>query len=272
MHIAALQMLSTPDIAQNLRQAEALIREAAERGAEFLALPEYFCALGWRDADKLDWCEDWGSGPIQQQLAAWARRYQVWLLAGSLALKAEQPGRVRNTSLLWNPQGDCCARYDKVHLFRFRTDSEQYDEAQLVEAGQTPVVVEVTDRCGQTWRVGLSVCYDLRFPEFYRLLAEQGADLLLVPSAFTQTTGRDHWEVLLRARAIENQCYVLAPAQGGAHENGRQTWGHSLLVDPWGQVLAERSEDGPGVVDGRLERSRLDLVRARLPALTHRVF
>ena len=162
------------------------------------------------------------------------------------------------------------ARYDKVHLFRFATDRERYDESQVVQSGDRPVTVRITDRSGQTWTLGLSVCYDLRFPELYRAQAAEGAELLLVPSAFTHTTGRAHWELLLRARAVENLAYVLAPAQGGQHENGRRTWGHSMLIDPWGQVLAQQAE-GAGVVLGDLDAGHLRHVRSQLPALAHRV-
>lgn len=271
MKVAAIQMVSTPSVAANLQQARALVLQAAEQGAELVALPEYFCAMGRRDTDKLACAERAGDGPIQAALAACAAEAGVWLVGGTLPLVGQAPDHVRNTNLLFNPYGDCVARYDKVHLFRFATATEHYDESQLVEPGDAVVTAEVVDRSGQTWRLGLSVCYDLRFPELYRAQARAGADVLLVPSAFTHTTGRAHWELLLRARAVENQCYVLAPAQGGIHDNGRHTWGHSMLVDPWGQVQAEQACEGAGVVLGLLDRAFLQQVRQQLPALEHRV-
>ena len=271
MKIAALQMVSSPVVQDNLRTAQALVQQAADQGAELVALPEYFCAMGRRDTDKLAYAESASDGPIQTALATWAREAGVWLVGGTLPLVADVPGHVRNTSLLFSPHGDCVARYDKVHLFRFATGQEQYDESQVVEPGNRPVSATITDRSGQSWVLGLSVCYDLRFPELYRAHAAAGADVLLVPSAFTHTTGRAHWELLLRARAVENQCYVLAPAQGGIHDNGRHTWGHSMLVDPWGQVQAEQATEGAGVVLGQLDRTYLQQVRQQLPALEHRV-
>ncbi|MDR3002929.1 MAG: carbon-nitrogen hydrolase family protein [Acidovorax sp.] len=271
MKVAALQMRSSPDVAENLRTAQALVREAAQQGAELVALPEYFCGLGWRDTDKLAYAETWGDGPLQQALSQWAAEHGIWLAGGTLPLKADSPDHVFNSLLLFNPHGDCTARYDKVHLFRFTKGAEHYDEAQVVQAGSQPVTARITDRSGADWTLGLSVCYDLRFPELYRTHAAAGADLLLVPSAFTHTTGQAHWEVLLRARAIENQSYVLAPAQGGVHDNGRHTWGHSMLVNPWGQVQAQRSAEGAGVVIAELERTFLRQVRQQLPALEHRV-
>lgn len=271
MKIAAVQMVSSSSMPQNLEMAHAMVQQAAAQGAELVVLPEYFCAMGLRDTDKLAYAEAFGRGVIQEQLSAWAAQYGVWLVGGTLPLQAPDAQRVFNTSLLFSPQGDCVARYDKVHLFRFATERERYDESQLVQAGGQPVTAHITDRSGQTWVLGLSVCYDLRFPELYRLYAAAGADLLLVPSAFTATTGQAHWEVLLRARAIENQCYVLAPAQGGIHDNGRHTWGHSMLVDPWGQVQALHAADGAAVVLGTLDRAFLRQVRQQLPALEHRV-
>lgn len=271
MKIAAVQMVSSPSLPDNLHAARALVQQAADQGVELVALPEYFCGLGLRDTDKLAYAEVYGSGPIQEALSAWAAQYGVWLVGGTLPLRAPTAGRVFNTSLLFSPQGDCMARYDKVHLFRFATDRERYDESQVVQSGDRPVTVRITDRSGQTWTLGLSVCYDLRFPELYRAQAAEGADMLLVPSAFTHTTGQAHWEVMLRARAIENQCYVLAPAQGGIHDNGRHTWGHSMLVDPWGQVQAQHCAEGAAVVLGDLDRAFLRQVRQQLPALEHRV-
>ncbi len=270
MKVAALQMVSTPDVHSNLEQALALLREAQGQGAELAALPEYFCGMGLRDTDKLACREAFGQGPIQDFLARAARELQLWIVGGTLPLVADDDQHVLNSCLLFSPQGECVARYDKIHLFHYDNGRERYVEGAVVQAGTTPVVGDVTARDGQRWRLGLSVCYDLRFPELYRSLSRQGADLLMVPAAFTHTTGMAHWEVLLRARAIENQAYVLAPAQGGRHENGRRTWGQSLLADPWGQLLAQRAE-GAGVVLAELSRQRLDSVRRQLPALEHRV-
>lgn len=270
MKIAALQMVSGLQPEANLAQARQLMEQAARLGAELVVLPEYFCAMGVRDTDKIAYREAYGSGPIQDFMRQAARELQLWVVAGTLPLQADDAQHVLNTSLVYSPQGECVARYDKIHLFCFDNGREHYAESDVVQAGTQPVVCDVQARNGETWRLGLSVCYDLRFPELYRQLSAKGADLLLVPSAFTYTTGQAHWEVLLRARAIENQAYVLAPGQGGIHENGRRTWGHSLLIDPWGEVLALQAS-GMGVVLGDLNRERMYQVRQQLPALTHRV-
>ena len=266
MKIAALQMVSEPDVRANLDQAMALLRQAREQGAELAALPEYFCAMGLRDTDKLAYRESFGQGPIQDFLGRAARELQLWIVGGTLPLVADDDAHVLNSSLVFSPQGECVARYDKIHLFRYDNGREHYDEATVLVAGNTPTVFECRDHGGQAWRVGQSVCYDLRFGELYRMLA---ADILLVPSAFTFTTGRAHWEVLLRARAIENQAFVIASAQGGTHENGRRTWGHSMVIDPWGEVMALQAE-GPGVVLADLDIEHLRSVRQQLPALQHR--
>ena len=270
MKIAALQMVSGLQPEANLAQARQLMEQAARLGAELVVLPEYFCAMGARDTDKIAYREAYGSGPIQDFMRQAARELQLWVVAGTLPLQADDAQHVLNTSLVYSPQGECVARYDKIHLFCFDNGREHYAESDVVQAGTQPVVCDVQARNGETWRLGLSVCYDLRFPELYRQLSAKGAELLLVPSAFTYTTGQAHWEVLLRARAIENQAYVLAPGQGGVHENGRRTWGHSLLIDPWGEVLALQAS-GMGVVLGDLNRERMYQVRQQLPALTHRV-
>ena len=264
MKIAALQTVSTPDVGRNLEAAARLIGEAARDGAELAALPEYFCLMGRRDDDKLGIAEMPGAGPIQAFLAAQARQHGLWLIGGTLPMQAAMPGRARNACCVYAPDGSLAARYDKIHLFRYDNGREAYDEARVLEAGSEPVAVQAGPL-----RVGLSICYDLRFPELYRALGMPPCDLLSVPSAFTYTTGRAHWELLLRARAVENQCYVIAPAQGGTHENGRRTWGHSMVVDPWGEVLAVRPE-GEGVVLAEIDMKRLASVRQQLPALAHR--
>ena len=270
MKIAALQMVSTPDVARNLEAARRLIAQAAVQGARLVALPEYFCLMGRADRDKLEVAEPpcaangTGGGPIQAALAQAARAHGVWVIGGTLPLRCSDPQRVRNSNLVFAPDGTLAARYDKMHLFRYDNGRERYDEGRVLEPGSAPVAVQ----CGAL-RVGLSVCYDLRFPELYRSLMEPPCDLIAVPSAFTYTTGSAHWELLLSARAVENQAYVIAPAQGGTHENGRRTWGHSMIIDPWGDVLGVLAE-GEGVVIADVDAERLASVRRQLPALEHR--
>lgn len=261
--VAALQMVSTPDRDRNLADAGQLIAEAAEGGAQLVLLPEYFCFMGFKDTDKLAIRETPGDGPIQQFLSDAARKHRVWVIGGTLPLKSPEASRVLNTSLVFGPDGEQVARYDKIHLFNFEKGDESFDEARSIVPGADVRTFEAP-----FGRVGLSVCYDLRFPELYRKMGD--CALMVVPSAFTYTTGRAHWETLLKARAIENQCYVLAAAQGGKHENGRRTWGHSVLIDPWGEVVAVR-EEGAGVVAGVIDPERIASVRQSLPAYRHRV-
>jgi predicted amidohydrolase len=274
MKVAAIQMVSSTDLQANLARAGQLLAQAAAGGAELAVLPEYFCLLGRKDTDKLHIQEAYGSGPIQDFLARSARQLGICIVGGTLPLTVGDGGmsgnRVRNSSLVFDATGRCVARYDKIHLFRFDNGTERFDESRVLEPGSEPVLFELAARDGQRWRIGMSVCYDLRFPELYRRYAAQGADLLLVPSAFTHATGQAHWELLLRTRAVENLAYVLAPAQGGLHENGRRTWGHSMLVDPWGAVLAQHAE-GDAVVAGQLDAAQRDSYRRQLPALEHRV-
>jgi nitrilase len=263
MKIAAVQMISGPGVAPNLETAGRLIAEAAAAGAQLVALPEYFPLIGATDADRLAARESDGSGPIQDFLAATARRHGIWLVGGSIPLLAKDPGKLRNSCLVFDAQGKRVCRYDKIHLFGFRKGEEAYDEAATIERGGE--VVAFNSPLG---RVGVAICYDLRFPELFRALGEM--DLLVLPAAFTETTGRAHWELLLRARAVENQCYVLAAAQGGHHPNGRMTHGNSMVIDPWGEVLA-RMDKGEGVVLAELDPQRLVDTRSSLPALKHRI-
>ncbi len=268
VRVAAVQMVSKPDVGANLRDAAGLIDQAAAQGAQLVALPEYFCLMG-RETDKVVAREADGSGPIQEFLAATAARHRIWLVGGTVPLVSAQPDRVMNSVLVYGPDGSHIARYDKVHLFAFAAGNESYDEAKTIVPGHDVRSFTMQTDGGPRLKVGLSVCYDLRFPELYRSLGEP--DLILVPAAFTATTGRAHWLTLLRARAIENLCYVLAPAQGGRHENGRATYGHSVFFDPWGETLAQIDE-GPGVITGDVVPARISEVRSNLPALAHRVF
>ncbi len=278
--IAAVQMVSTPNLQANLDAAGRLIAQAAASGAAIVVLPEYFCLLGQRDTDKLaiaesalsdmlDPADPVVSGPgaaptIQRFLSAAAREHGLGLVGGTLPLRTVHDDRVLNRCCVFAPDGRQAAHYDKIHLFAFDNGRESYDEGRTLQRGATPVALQAAGL-----RVGLSICYDLRFPELYRALMVPPCDLICVPSAFTHTTGRAHWELLLRARAVENQCYVVAAAQGGTHENGRRTWGHSMIVDPWGEVLAVHDE-GEGVVLAEVDATRIAQVRRQLPALAHR--
>jgi len=259
---AVVQMVSTPVVEENLAAAGKLVAQAAGEGAELVVLPEFFCIFGLRDGDKVAAREKDGAGPIQDFLAATAKRHGVWLVGGSVPLECGDPAKVRNSCLVYDSSGQRVARYDKIHLFGLELGAERFNESGTIEAGREPKAID-----SPFGRIALSVCYDVRFPELYRALAP--VDIILVPSAFAATTGRAHWETLLRARAIENLAWVLAPAQGGKHVNGRETHGHSLVVDPWGKVVAERAA-GPGVVIAEIDRAFQAKMRASLPALTHR--
>lgn len=276
MKIAAVQMVSTPDVERNLDAARRLVGQAAAEGAALVALPEYFCLLGRRERDKIALAEAPGDGPIQRALSTMARENRVCLIGGTLPMRIDGEGegdaeRAYNACCVYAPDGSLAARYDKIHLFSFKSGNEAHDESRVLRAGDRLVAFDAAVAGDEaSLRVGLSVCYDLRFPELYRALgADAPCDLLSVPSAFTYPTGEAHWELLLRARAVENQAYVIAAAQGGRHENGRRTWGHSMIVDPWGDVLDCLSE-GEGVVSAELDRAHIADVRRRLPALTHR--
>ena len=276
--VAAVQMVSGTRLEDNLERARHWIGEAARRGARLVSLPEYFCLMGHKDTDKLPFAERPGDldAPIQGALSRAARDHGVWILGGTLPMAidgAPVPAeRVRNTTCVFSPDGTMAARYDKLHLFCYDNGRERYDEARVLQAGEAPVTFQARMAEGPALRVGLSICYDLRFPELFRAMsfgADGPLDLISVPAAFTFTTGQAHWELLLRARAVENQAYVIAAAQGGTHENGRRTWGHSMIVDPWGEVLACVPE-GEGLAIAALDPARIAQVREQLPALRHR--
>ncbi|WP_151445612.1 carbon-nitrogen hydrolase family protein [Lacisediminimonas profundi] len=262
MKVAAIQMVSSPDVGENMARARQLVADAVGQGARLVLLPEYWPILGMRDTDKVAVAEPFGAGPIQQWMAETAREHGIWLIGGTVPLVSPEPGKVLNTCLVYGPAGELVARYDKIHLFGFTRGEESYNESRTIRPGS-----EVASFEAPIGRVGLSVCYDLRFPELYRAMGT--CSLIVVPSAFTWTTGRAHWEILLRARAIENQCYVLAAAQGGEHSNGRRTWGHTMLVDPWGEILSVVPE-GEGCAAGELRADTLQRIRDSLPALQHR--
>ncbi len=270
VRVAAVQMVSSSSRDENLGAMRHWVGEAAKAGASLVLLPEYFCLMGRRDQDKVLIAEPFSSessrGPIQAALAETARQHGVWLIGGTVPIQSPDPARVFNAMLVFGPDGQCKARYDKLHLFSFRTESESYDETRSICPGASPVTCQTV-----AGRTALSVCYDIRFPEFYRATdRHEPPDLILVSAAFTATTGEAHWETLLRARAIENQCWLLASAQGGEHDNGRRTWGHSMLVDPWGRIVSERST-GEGLVMGNVDFGQMASLRLHLPALSHRV-
>ena len=264
--IAAVQMVSGPEVAANLATAGRLVEAAAGQGAQLVVLPEYFPIIGADDDARVRAAETDGdiTAPVQRFLADTAKRLGIWLVGGSIPLKSSLPGKMKNTSVVYSPAGERVARYDKIHLFGFQKGDEKYDEASFIEPGREIVTVDTPFA-----RIGLSICYDLRFPELYRRMGP--LDLILVPAAFTETTGRAHWEILLRARAIENQCYVMAIGQGGIHPNGRETHGNSMIVDPWGSIV-DRKAKGEGIVIAELDHRVIADTRASLPALSHRIF
>ena len=260
--VAAVQLAAGPNVAANLNEARRLIAMAAKQGARLVALPEYFAIMGMHETDKVKVREPQGSGPIQQFLSETAKKHKIWLVGGSVPLVSNDANRVRNSSLVYDDKGKLVARYDKIHLFGFEMGKEQYSEQRTIEPGSEVKVVE-----SPFGRLGLSICYDLRFPELYRAMKD--VDIILVPSAFTETTGKAHWETLIRARAIENLAYVIAPAQGGYHLNGRETHGDSMIVDPWGVVL-DRLPRGSGIVIAGINPDYVRRLRKSLPALEHR--
>jgi len=265
---AAIQMASSPNISSNLLVAENLIAEAAKAGVKLVALPENFALMGENESDKIQAKEIDGSGPIQNFLAAVAKKYSVWVVGGTVPIAGSDPNKVRASCLVYNNHGERVARYDKVHLFDVNVPgtNEIYRESDYIEPGTQTKVFDTP-----FGKIGLAVCYDLRFPEIFRKMTRQGLDILVVPSAFTAETGAAHWEILLRARAVENLCYVIAPNQGGFHLNGRKTFGHSMIIDPWGVVL-DCYKTGGGFVSAEIDRDRLEKVRSAFPALNHRRF
>ncbi len=260
--VAAIQMASGPNVAANLAEAERLIQSAVTAGAKLVALPEYFAIMGLKDTDKVAAQEVEGKGPIQKFLAATARKHKIWLVGGSVPIACDNPKKVRNSCLVYDDKGKQVARYDKIHLFGLDLGAEHYQEEKTIEPGDQVVVLDTP-----FGRMGLSICYDLRFPELYRAMTE--VDIILVPSAFTATTGKAHFETLIRARAIENLAYVIAPAQGGYHLSGRETHGDTMIVDPWGVVL-DRLPRGSGVVLAGINPTYQASLRKSLPALKHR--
>lgn len=260
--IAAIQMASGPQVSANLSEAERLIEVAVNQGAKLVALPEYFAIMGLKETDKVAVREEEGKGPIQDFLSRLAKQHKIWLIGGSVPLVSNFPNKVRNSCLVYDDKGTQVARYDKIHLFGLDLGNEHYHEEKTIESGDTVKVVDTP-----FGKIGLSICYDLRFPELYRAMEE--VNIIVVPSAFTDTTGKAHWESLVRARAIENLCYVIAPAQGGYHISGRETHGNTMIVDPWGVIL-DRLPRGSGVVIATMNPKYQESLRNSLPALKHR--
>ncbi|GAW85244.1 nitrilase [Bathymodiolus platifrons methanotrophic gill symbiont] len=264
---AAIQMASSPNISSNLIEAERLIADASNAGAKLVALPENFALMGQHEHDKIEQKEQDGSGPIQDFLANTAKKYAVWIVAGTLPLAdPNNANKVMAACLIYNELGERVTRYDKIHLFDVHVpgSDEVYRESDSISKGNVPLVID-----SPFGKLGIAVCYDLRFPELFRTLQEQGMEVLIIPSAFTQKTGAAHWELLLRARAVENLCYVIAPNQGGFHVNGRQTYGHSMIIDPWGTVLNSQKTNA-GFVEADIDLARLHKTRTSFPVLQHR--
>ena len=267
IRVAVIQMVSTADVETNLQTAADLIQQAVTDHGEFLVLPENFPLMGHEEHDKVAILEPQGEGPIQDFLKIQANQHSIWLMGGSIPLQASVPDKIRAACLLYNPTGECIARYDKMHLFDVSVDSggdETYNESGTIEAGDQIVVAKTPFA-----NIGMSICYDLRFPELYRKMHTQDVNMITVPSAFTATTGKAHWESLLRARAVENLCYIVASNQGGTHINERETWGHSMIMDPWGEVLAVVNE-GPGFACAGVDMDQLQNLRKTFPTLEHR--
>lgn len=262
MKVAAIQMVSSPDPIENMSTAAALLRSAKQAGAELIVLPEYWSIMGMRDTDKVACAEEFGEGPLQNFMAEMAQELEIILVGGTIPLRSEYETKIFNACLVFGADGRLLTRYDKIHLFGFSNGDESYQESNTIHPGEE--VVHFSSSIGE---VGLGICYDLRFPELFRSMGQCG--LIILPAAFTHVTGQAHWEILLRARAIENQCYVLASAQGGLHANGRRTWGHSMLIDPWGKII-DCKEEGEGFCLGEVDTAQMEKIRRNLPALKHR--
>ncbi|GGX00784.1 carbon-nitrogen hydrolase family protein [Undibacterium macrobrachii] len=264
MKVAAIQMVSVSKPDTNIQTAERLLRQAKSQGAELAVLPEYWSIMGLRDTDKVNFAEPPSGGVLQSFLGQMAKELQMTIIGGTIPLQSEDSQKIYNACLVYDANGMQIARYDKIHLFGFQNGEESYQESNTIKEGDDIVSFE-----SAIGKVGLGICYDLRFPELFRNMGP--CSLLVLPAAFTYTTGQAHWEILLRARAIENQCYVLASAQGGIHESGRRTWGHSMLIDPWGKVITCLDE-GEGLVIADLDLDAMLKIRSNLPALKHRRF
>ncbi|CAG9295419.1 carbon-nitrogen hydrolase family protein [Celerinatantimonas diazotrophica] len=261
--IAAIQLNSGDDVAANLSLASDWVGQAASLGARYVVLPEYFYWMGEDEMQRVDLGEPFGHGPLQQAMSNLAKRHQIYLAAGTLPIVSPLANHVYNSQLLFGPQGDCLSRYDKIHLFGFDDGTLRYQESDVLASGR-----QVTDYNLDFARVRTSICYDLRFPELYR---HPGAyELISMAAAFTYPTGQAHWHTLLQARAIENQCYLVASAQTGTHPGGKQTFGHSLIIDPWGTILDE-CVSGNGMAIAEFNLEHLTQIRQKLPALSHRV-
>ena len=265
--VASIQMVSTADVDQNLESASELITQAVNQGAEFLQLPENFPFMGHEEFDKTAISETFGHGSIQDFLSEQSQKHSVWLMGGTIPLQASVTNKVRAACLLYSPEGNCTSRYDKIHLFDVMVNEafkESYHESNTLEPGNEIVVAETP-----IGNIGMSVCYDLRFPELYRAMHEKDVNIIAVPSAFTATTGKAHWGSLLRARAIENLCYVIASNQGGRHINDRETWGHSMIIDPWGKIL-DCVDKGSGIAIADIDLEKQKILRQNFPCLEHK--
>lgn len=262
---ALIQMVSSADVEENLQQVEQLMLQAHQDKAQLVVLPENFAFMGRNESDKLHIAEVYGQGAIQEKISQLAKKMGLWVVAGTIPLRGNG-SKVRASCLVYDDQGISVARYDKIHLFDVSiSEQETYQESATIERGQDLVVVDTP-----VGKIGLTVCYDLRFPELYQQLAAQGAQLFTVPSAFTAVTGLAHWEILLRARAIENLCYVLAANQGGQHASGRSTYGHSMIIEPWGKMLTQ-AEKGPCIVSADINLHAQQHIRQTFPCVDHHV-
>ncbi|MBI1195313.1 MAG: carbon-nitrogen hydrolase family protein [Gammaproteobacteria bacterium] len=264
--IVAIQMASGPNVGANLIEVERLLARAVESGAKLVVLPENFAVMGMSEADKVKAGEPEGSGPMQDFLSRMAKQHGIWIVGGTIPLKTAGAGKVSASCLVYDSAGEVKARYDKIHLFDVQIEGsgEEYTESAIIEPGRGVTVVDTP-----VGRLGLAICYDLRFPELFRSMLDLGAEIIALPSAFTAYTGKAHWESLIRARAIENQCYLVASAQGGYHLNGRETYGHSMIVDPWGTILDEL-DNGAGIVGAEIDLKLVRRIRERFPSISHR--